>query len=77
MEEIYTIMAQWFQCPPPEIEVSKCHGFSATFSFRSGAPSYLRKIGSPLPEDDKIVNAQQPNHDTVIADDDSPENQRI
>jgi hypothetical protein len=56
MERISSVVAERFQCPRPEIEVLKYHEISATFSFRSGAPSYLHKIGSPPPADDEIPN---------------------
>lgn len=54
MEIISTVIAERFQCPRPEIEVLKYHEISATFSFWTQAPSYLQKIGSPLPAEDKI-----------------------
>jgi hypothetical protein len=58
MEKISTDIAGRFQCPRPEIEISKYHEISATFSFRGGAPLLLRKIGSPLPEDEKIPDQE-------------------
>lgn len=60
MGKISTVIAERFSCPRPEIEILKYHEISATFSFSSGTPSYLQKIGSPmpigslLPADDKI-----------------------
>ena len=47
-------IAELFRCPRPQIEVLKYHEMSATFSFRSKGPSYLREIRSPPPADDKI-----------------------
>jgi len=54
MEGIAKAIAGNFHCPSPEIEVLKYHEVSATFSFQSKVPMYLRAIGSPLPADDKI-----------------------
>jgi hypothetical protein len=54
MEKISVTLAERFRCPRPQIEVMKYHEVSATFSFPSETPLYLRKIEPSLPADDKI-----------------------
>jgi len=54
IEQIAKAIADNFHCPSPEIEVLKYHEVSATFSFRSKTPPYLRAISSSLSTDETI-----------------------
>jgi hypothetical protein len=54
MKRIGEAVAESYHCPNPEIKVLKHHEVSATFTFQSKTPTYLRALGSALPSEDKI-----------------------